>query len=71
MFGFILFVIVLSSVVRLFSRPFFGYYRPRHYYNPFGGFGRWGMGMGHHHYHGPMCHGHHHHHHHMGRGRMW
>ena len=62
MFGFILFIVVLSSVVRLFTRPFYGYYRPRIF--PFGGFGGWGMGYPF----GPMWHGHHHHHrhHHMG-----
>ena len=71
MFGFIIFIIVLSFVVRLFTRPFYGYYRPRMY--PYSGFGLWGMG----HPYGPMCHGHHHHHHHhmghgpMGHGRMW
>ena len=72
MFGFILFVVVLAFVGRLFSRPFFGYRRPWNYYYPFGGFSPWGMGMGryHRHHHGPMCHGPHHHHH-MGRGRMW
>ena len=71
MFGFILFVVVLAFVGRLFSRPFYGYRRPRSFYYPFGGFGRWGMGMGR--PYGPMFHGHHHHHHHhhMGRGRMW
>ena len=41
MFGFILFIIVLSSVMRLFTRPFYGYYRPWIY--PFGGFGGWGL----------------------------
>lgn len=41
MFGLILFIIVLSFIVRLFSRPFYGYYRPWGY--PFGGFGGWGM----------------------------
>ena len=70
MFGFIIVIIVLSFVVRLFTRPFFGYYRPQMY--PYSGFGLWGMG----HPYGPMCHGHHHHHHHMGHGpmghrRMW
>ena len=73
MFGFILFVVLLAFVGRLFSRPFYGYRRPRNFFYPFGGFGLWGMGMGYRHYHDPMmCHGHHHHHHHhMGRGRMW
>lgn len=73
MFGFILFIVVLAFVGRLFSRSFFGYRRPWNYYYPFGGFSPWGMGMGHRHYHDPMMwHGHpHHHHHHMGRGRMW
>ena len=41
MFGLILFVLVLSSVGLLFSRPYYGYYRPRIF--PFGGFGGWGM----------------------------
>ena len=53
MFRFILFVIVMSYIVRLFTRPFFGYYRPRIY--PFGGFGGWGMGMGY--PYGPMWYG--------------
>ena len=66
MFGLILFILVLSFVGRLFSRPFYGYYRPRIY--PFGGFGGWGMGhrrpmMHHMHHRGP--------HHHMGYGRRW
>ena len=66
MFGLILFIFVLSFVVRLFSRPFFGYYRPRIY--PFGGFGGGGWGMGYH----PMPHMHHGGpHHHMGHGRRW
>ena len=62
MFGFILFIVVLSFIGSLFSRPFYGYYRRPRIYRPFGGFG------------GPMCRGphhHHHHHHHMGHGRMW
>ena len=69
MFGFIILLVVLSSIGRLFTRPFYGYYRPRIY--PYGGFGGWGMGYG------PMFHGHHHHHmghghcHHMGHGRRW
>ena len=71
MFGLILFIFVLSSLVRMFSRPFHGYYRPRIY--PFGGFGGWGMGMRRHY--GPMWYGspyhHHHHHHHMGHGPRW
>ena len=49
MFGFIIFVLVLSFVARLFTRPFIGYH-PR-------GFGGWGWGMGrhcHHHHHRPM-----------------
>ena len=83
MFGLIIFVVVLSIIGGLFSRPRYGYYRSRIY--PFGGFSPWGMGYRHH---GPMCHGHHHphmhmhhhmghgHHHHMGHGpmghgRMW
>ena len=72
MFGFILFVFVLSFIVRLFSRPFYGYYRPRIF--PFGGFGGWGMGYHRH----PMHHMHHMYHmyrgcphHHMGHGRRW
>lgn len=70
MFGFIIFVIVLSFIGRLFSRPRYGYYyRPR--MNPFGGLGWFGMGMGRNY--GPMHHGPHHMHHHgpMGRGRRW
>ena len=67
MFGFIILLVVLSSIGRLIFRPFYGYYRPRIY--PYGGFGGWGMGMGH--PYGPMCHGHHHMHHHMGHGRRW
>ena len=83
MFGLIIFVVVLSIISGLFSRPRYGYYRPR--IDPFWGLGGWGMGYRHH---GPMCHGHHHphmhmhhhmghgHHHHMGHGpmghgRMW
>ena len=72
MFGFILFIVVLSFIGSLFSRPFYGYYRRPRIYRPFGGFGSWGWGMGPHY--GPMCRGphhHHHHHHHMGHGRMW
>ena len=38
MFGFIILLLVLSFVGRLFFRPFYGYYRPWGY--PFGG---WGM----------------------------
>lgn len=41
MFRFILFVFVLSFIVRLISRPFYGYYRP--WLFPYGGFG--GLGM--------------------------
>ena len=41
MFGFIILLLVLSFVGRLFTRPFFGYYRPWGY--PFGGYGGWGM----------------------------
>ena len=41
MFGFIILLLVLSFVGRLFFRPFYGYYRPWGY--PFGGFGGWGM----------------------------
>ena len=77
MFGFIIVIIVLSSIFGLFSRAFSGYYRrPRiNRFGPFGGyggFGGWGMGMrgpydpmfrG-----GPHCHNHHHP---MGRGRRW
>jgi hypothetical protein len=65
MFGFIIFILVLSVIGSIFSRPHYGYYRrPRIY--PFGGFGYrgWGMGPHYHHHHGPMCHGPHHHHHH-------
>ena len=40
MFGLLLFIFVLSFVVRLFTRPFYGYYRPWIY--PFGGWGLWG-----------------------------
>ena len=36
MFGLILFIFVLSFVVRLFTRPFCGYYRPW-------GYGGWGL----------------------------
>ena len=69
MFGLILFIFVLSFVVRLFSRPFYGYYRPRIY--PFGGFGGWGWGMGHPHWHHHPHHMGHGHCHHMGHGRRW
>ena len=65
MFGLIIFIFVLSFVVRLFTRPFYGYYRPWIY--PYSGFGLWGMGMGR--PYGPMYFGHHHHHH-MGYGPM-
>ena len=41
MFGFIILLLVLSFVGRLFFRPFYGYYRP--WGDPFGGFGGWGM----------------------------
>ena len=41
MFGFIIFMIVLSFVGRLFFRLFYGYYSPWGY--PYGGFGGWGM----------------------------
>ena len=65
MFGLILFVLVLSSVGLLFSRPYYGYYRPRVF--PYSGFGGWGMGRPY----GPMMHhGPCHHHHHMGHGPM-
>ena len=70
MFGFIIFLVVLTFVGNLFSRPFYGYYRrPR--MHRFGGFGGWGWGMGR--PYGPMWHGcpHHHHHHHMGHWGMW
>ena len=71
MFGLILVIVVVSFIGRLFSRPFYGYYRPRIF--PDGGFGGWGMGMRH--PYGPMWFGgprhHHHHHHHMGCGRRW
>ena len=69
MFGLIiLFVLVMFFVGRLFSRPFYGYYRPRIY--PYGGFGNWGMGRSygpimHHGPHGHMGHGP------MGHGRRW
>ena len=63
MFGLIIFVLVLSFVGRLFSRPHYGYYRPRIF--SYSGFGGWGMG----HPHGPMMH-HGPHHHHMGHGPM-
>ena len=46
MFGFILFIVVLSFIGSLFSRPFYGYYRRPRIYRPFGGFGGWGWGMG-------------------------
>ena len=73
MFGFIIFLVVLSFIGRLFSRPYYGYYRPRIY--PYGGFGSWGMGMGHHcgpvFRRGPFHHMGYHHHHHMGHGRRW
>ena len=67
MFGLILFIFVLSFVVRLISRPLYGYYRP--WFFPYGGFGSWGMGMGHRHC--PMHHRGPHHHHHFGHGRRW
>ena len=56
MFGFIIFILVVSFLGRLFTRPFYGYYRPWMY--PFGGFGGWGMGPMYH----RGCHHHHHHH---------
>ena len=69
MFGLIIFIVVVSFIGRLFSRPYYGYYRPR--IHPYGGFGGWGMGMGRpygpmhfgghpHHmgHHGPMGHDH-------------
>ncbi len=67
MLGLIIFLVVLSFAGRLFSRPYYGYYRPRIY--PYGGFG-WRGGMGGWGY-GPMRYGprHHHHHHPMGHGR--
>ena len=73
MFGFIIFVLVLSFLLRPFSRPYYGYRRPRIYpfglFGPFGGyggFGGWGMPY----QHGPMHYGGHHHHH-PGCGRRW
>ena len=67
MFGLILFIVVLSFIGRLFTRPYYGYRRSRIY--PFGGFGGWGMGYPYHHH--SMYHGcPHHHHHHMGYGPM-
>ena len=50
MFKFIIFILVLSVIGSIFSRPHYGYYRrPRIY--PFGGFGYRGWGMGpHYHY---------------------
>ena len=45
MFKFIIFILVLSVIGSIFSRPHYGYYRrPRIY--PFGGFGYRGWGMG-------------------------
>lgn len=75
MFGLIIFIVVLSFIGRLFSRPYYGYFRPRIY--PFGRFGGWGTGYYcHHRHHHPMHFGYPHRHYHMGYGpmrhrRMW